>query len=207
MNQSTKFLIIQDEWNASRNNDYLWSSVNFGEAVTETMTPLTWSVIQFTLDDWRFLPGYLTVGNIGGTPYLNISIFATLFAALGRDRDALLAYMEGTLYMQLPEALEIPLIQLSAREKFAGMLAASKVQIKQHWGNRQLRKYLSETPGWFQQMRDRLSQTHTKSALLKLWEQEIAPHVKQGVWCVLGSVTPISVTGRIRSPAWGWLLV
>ena len=47
-----------NEWNASLNGDYLWSSVNFGEAVTETMTPLTWSVIQFTLDDWKFLPGF-----------------------------------------------------------------------------------------------------------------------------------------------------
>ena len=68
-----------DEWNASLNGDYLWSNVNFGEAVTETMTPLTWSVIQFTLADWKFLPGYPTVGNIGGTPYLNISIFRDPF--------------------------------------------------------------------------------------------------------------------------------
>ena len=59
------------EWNASLAGDYLWSNVNFGEAVTETMTPLTWSVIQFTLKDWVFLPGYPTVGNIGGKPYLN----------------------------------------------------------------------------------------------------------------------------------------
>ena len=38
----------KDEWNATANGDYLWSSVNFGEAVTEVMTPLTWSVIRFT---------------------------------------------------------------------------------------------------------------------------------------------------------------
>ena len=47
-----------NEWNASLNGDFLWSNANFGEAVTETMTPLTWSVIQFTLADWQFLPGY-----------------------------------------------------------------------------------------------------------------------------------------------------
>jgi pyruvate,water dikinase len=39
------------EWNDSLTGDFLWSNVNFGEAVTQTMTPLTWSVIQFTLDD------------------------------------------------------------------------------------------------------------------------------------------------------------
>ncbi len=72
------------EWNATLTGDYLWSNVNFGEAVTDVMTPLTWSVIQFTLNDWVFLPGYPTVGNIGGYPYLNISIMATLFNALGQ---------------------------------------------------------------------------------------------------------------------------
>ena len=35
-------------WNDSLSVDYLWSTVNFGEAVTEVMTPLTWSVLQFT---------------------------------------------------------------------------------------------------------------------------------------------------------------
>ena len=39
----------KDEWNAAVDGNYLWSSVNFGEAVTEAMTPLTWSVIRFTL--------------------------------------------------------------------------------------------------------------------------------------------------------------
>jgi len=86
-----------NEWNDSLKGDYLWSSVNFGEAVTEVMTPLTWSVIQFTLDDWIFLPGIPTVGVIAGRPYLNISIFMTLYAGMGRSRQDLLDYMESTL--------------------------------------------------------------------------------------------------------------
>ena len=125
-----------NEWNATLNGDYLWSNVNFGESVTETMTPLTWSVIQFTLENWRFLPGYPTVGNIGGMPYLNISIFATLFRALRRGQADLLQYMEGTLYMQLPDEIQIPLIDLSAREMLAGIYTASQVQIKQRRGIR-----------------------------------------------------------------------
>ena len=64
-----------EQWNDSLSGDYLWNNTNFGEAITETMTPMTWSVLQFTLDDWVFLPGFSTVGNIGGSPYINISIF------------------------------------------------------------------------------------------------------------------------------------
>jgi len=146
-------------------------------------------VIQFTLDDWQFLPGYPTVGNIGGTPYLNISIFATLFRAMRRSRKDLLQYMEGTLYMELPEEMEIPLIDLSSSELLGGIITASRVQIKQRKGIRQLPVYLVETPTWFQRLRVHLKETNQKAALLVLWKQEIAPHVKQGVWCVLGSVT------------------
>jgi pyruvate,water dikinase len=176
-------------YNDSLAGDYLWSSVNFGEAVTETMTPLTWSVIRFTLKDWQFLPGYPTVGNIGGTPYLNISIFATLFKALRRSREDLLKYMEGTLYMELPDEMEIPLIPLSVGQLIGGMLNSARVQNRQRKGLRQLSAYLAETPGWFQTMQTRLKETSSKAALLELWEQEISHHILQGVWCVLGSVT------------------
>lgn len=71
------------EWNATLTGDYLWSNVNFGEAVTEAMTPLSWSVLAFSLDDWVYLPGIPSVGNIGGFPYLNISAFATMFSHHG----------------------------------------------------------------------------------------------------------------------------
>jgi len=58
------------------------SLVEHGKTM-KPMTPLTWSVIRFTLEDWIFLPGFSIVGNIGGFPYLNISIFATLFRLMG----------------------------------------------------------------------------------------------------------------------------
>ena len=102
-----------EQWNDSFTGDYLWNNTNFGEAITETMTPMTWSVLQFTLDDWVFLPGFSTVGNIGGSPYINISIFASLFQAIGRSHQQLLEMSEGTMYMQLPEELDIPIIPLS----------------------------------------------------------------------------------------------
>ena len=178
-----------NERNATHNGDFLCSKVKYGEAVTETMTPLTWSVIQFTLDDWQFLPGYPTVGNIGGMPYLNISIFATLFRILRRGQDDLLQFMEGTLYMKLPAEMQIPLINLSASEKLAGMYSASQVQFKQRRGIRQLPAYLAENPSWFEEMRKRIKLEADLSGLVTLWDLEIAPHIKKGVWCVLGSAT------------------
>jgi len=76
------------------------------------MTPLTWSVIQWSLDDWVFIPGCSTVGNIAGYPYLNISIMATMYKLDGRRQVDLLRDLEGTLFMNLPEGMDIPLIPI-----------------------------------------------------------------------------------------------
>jgi pyruvate,water dikinase len=177
------------EWNDSLTGNYLWSNVNFGEAVTETMTPLTWSVIQFTLDDWIFLPGLPTVGNIGGYPYLNISIFASLFRVIGRNQDALLDDLEATLYMRLPKEMRIPLIPLSTKMTFSGVRNLLRIQNKHKRGVRHLSKYLATNPAWLNQMRVLIKDETSKSALVGLWNNEIKPHIKDGVWTVLGTAT------------------
>jgi len=178
-----------DEWNDSLSGDYLWSNVNFGEAVTDVMTPLTWSVIQFTLDDWVFLPGMPTVGVIGGRPYLNISIFATLFYGMGCSRQDLLSYMESTLYMRLPDEMPIPSIPVSRGTLLRGMFCSLGVQFKQRRGIQKAPAYLDSNKAWFQAIRKALQSRTTGSGLCNLWHAEMRPHVKNGVWCVLGSVT------------------
>lgn len=177
-----------DEWNHSLHGDYLWSSVNFGEAVTEVMTPLTWSVIRFTLDDWMFLPGMPTVGVIGGRPYLNISIFATLFYGIGRSRQDLLDYMEGTLYMRLPEDMAIPRVPVSRGTLLRGLLYALQVQWRQRRGLQKTPAYLATNKAWFERTRSLLQAQRTPAGLYDLWHAKMRDHVKQGVWCVLGSV-------------------
>jgi phosphohistidine swiveling domain-containing protein len=179
---------VTGTFNDSLTGDFLWSGVNFGEAVTEAMTPLAWSVLQFTLDDWVFLPGHSTVGNIGGRPYLNISVFASLFHAVGRSREGLLDTMEGTLYMRLPEEMQIPLIPLSRWELIAALPSLVRMQIKQRLGVRSLSAYLATNAEWCQRMRARIRAEASMAGLIALWQDEIKPHVKQGVWTVLGTV-------------------
>jgi len=186
-------------WNDSLAGDFLWSNVNFGEAVTEAMTPLAWAVLQFTLDDWVFLPGYSTTGNIGGRPYLNISVFASLFQALGRSRQDLLKTMEGTLYMRLPEEMEIPLIPLSAWGLVSSLAKLVRMQIKHKQGVRSLPGYLATNPEWCQWMKERIRAEASGAGLVTLWRDEIKPHVKQGVWTVLGTVNySTDYTVRLR---------
>ena len=180
---------LTGEWNDSLTGDYLWSNVNFGEAVTATMTPLTWSVIRFTLEDWIFLSGFPTVGNIGGFPYLNISIFATLFHLLGRSQSDLLNFMEATLYMRLPPEMHIPLIKLTARKAVSSLMSSVRVQQKQRRGRQHLPAYLETNLAWFKHMRARIQNETSHSALAVLWQKEIESHIKGGVWTVLGAAT------------------
>jgi rifampicin phosphotransferase len=176
------------EFNDSLTGDFLWSSVNFGEAVSEAMTPLAWSVLQFTLDDWVFLPGYSTTGNIGGRPYLNISVFGSVFEAMGRSRQDLLATMEGTLYMRLPDEMEIPLIALSARDLMSALVALVRMQIRHRQGVRSLPAYLSTNAEWCRRMQGQIAAQESGAGLVALWRDEIKPHVKQGVYTILGTV-------------------
>ena len=176
------------EWNATLTSDYLWSNVNFGEAITEAMTPLAWSVLQFTLDDWVFVPGIPSVGNIGGRPYLNISAFATVFHAMGRGRADLMRATEATLYMRLPDEMEIPLIPLSVGGRLASVANGLRVQAKQRAGVQKVSAYLAANPSWFERTRARV-QACDRDGLRDLWQDEISPHVKRGVWCVLGIAT------------------
>ena len=187
------------EFNDSLRGNYLWANTNFGEAVTEVMTPLTWAVIQFTLEDWVFLRGYPTVGNLCGRPYLNISIFATLFSALGRSRQDLLEALEATLYMRLPEALEIPRLPLSRGAVLASLPYPLWVGARQYWGRLHLPAYLAGNRAWFERTRAALQAETSPAGLLRLWQAEMRSHIKGAVWTVLGTVTRASdETMRLR---------
>ncbi len=181
--------LFSGDWNDSFLGDYLWSNANFGEAVSQAMTPLAWSVLQYSLGEWTFVPGYSTTGFIAGLPYLNISIFASLFQALGRDRQALLDSLEATLYLPLPEEMELPLIPLGWANVLGGVTAASRVNLRQQLGTRRLPRYLSNNQAWWDATRKHLAGIDSGTGLVRMWRREMAPHLLSGVWTVLGTVT------------------
>jgi phosphohistidine swiveling domain-containing protein len=176
------------KWNASLEGDFLWSNVNFGEAVSEVMTPLSWSVLEFTLEEWTIIPGHHPAGNIGGIPYLNLSTFASVYAAMGRSGHGLLEALEGTVYTRLPEGLEIPLIPLTKRMLVSVLLGVARLQLAMRQAMRGLPAYVEANPLWCRRMRLAI-QGSTPAQLMALWEKEIEPHVRRSVLTVLGSAS------------------
>jgi pyruvate,water dikinase len=177
------------EWNDSLTGDFLWSNVNFGEAVSGVMTPLTWTVIRNVLEDWVYLPGHHSSGNIGGRPYLNLSIFASVFHALGKSTEDLLETLKGTVYTPLPDGMEIPLLPLSKWSVVSHMPRWARIHMRMKKGGRELPAYFEKNLEWCQRARDLIQGTESGAELHSLWREEIRPHLVRGVWIVLGSAS------------------
>ncbi len=187
------------EWNDSLTGEYLWSNVNFGEAVTKVMTPLSWTVLKQVFGEWTITPGYDAVGNIGGRPYLNISLYASLLRALGRSHEDVLEALEATLYMKLPEGVDIPLVPLSRRYLLSALPALMRTRLKERKGVKNLPAYLASNPAWFLKMRAEIQAVGTATELSELWRSELYPHVVDGLWIVMGSVqSSTSRTMKLR---------
>jgi phosphohistidine swiveling domain-containing protein len=176
-------------WNDSLAGDFLWSGVNFGEAISEVMTPLSWSVLALTLDEWTIVPGYPPAGNIGGRPYLNISTYASIFHALRRSEQDLLEALEGTAYLRLPAGMEVPLVPLSKWSLLPILRNAIRFETRQRRAVRDLPGYLGANQAWCRAMRGQIQQAGNNRDLVSLWRDEIEAHVRQSVWAVLGSAS------------------
>ena len=169
-------------WNDSLAGDFLWSSVNFGEAVPGVMTPFTWSLLQRgALAGWIEFGGFRSFGNIAGRMYLNVSVFASLFKALGRNQQQILDLIEGTVHFSLPEGMEIPLIPAPRGSLLAILPMLVRGQWKQMQDLWRLHGLLAANPAWCAQIRARIAGAGSGEELVALWRDEIMPHLSR-VW-------------------------
>lgn len=180
------------ECNDSLTGNYLWSNVNFGEAIPQVMTPITWTVQHQLFESWKLLPGYQSSGNIGGRIYLNLSIYASVLSALGKNKQGIIQFLEGLLYTRIPESMDIPIISLSKRSTVSFLISFGKLILKQIQTTRLLPKFLSSNPVWCESMQKQIQKTNTKAELNSLWQREILPHLQNTVWYVMASVTQFS---------------
>ncbi len=168
-------------WNDSRCGDYLWTNANFGEAVPDVMTPLTWSLLQlygqesFTIP----LPGnHPLFGNIGGRFYMNATLAASMFAALGYSQARLRAQMQE-FFGRLPPGRQIPLIPFSRWAVIGAFLKAAPATIRRVRRNRQnLVAFTTAVPGQAARFQQQIRAAQTPAALLVVWA-ELLPYYRQ----------------------------
>ncbi len=186
-------------WNDSLSGDFLWTKTNMGEAFSEPMTPLTWSVAQFTFRDLVYLPGHPSLGNVGGWPYFNFSGLATAFHILGLSREQTIKMMEELLNIRLPASVEVPLIPYP-RWNFIPVLRNIIQFFSQiNRATKIATNYLAESPKWFIRCEEKIEREQTLSGLLRIWRDEIQGHLLQGFWVVLSTANDSSdYTSRLR---------
>jgi phosphohistidine swiveling domain-containing protein len=189
----------EDVWNDSLTGDYLWSNVNFGEAVSDVMTPLTWSLLQTWRQQWPTMRGVPPFGNVGGRLYLNVSYFASALAATGKSEREIHAALEDTLHMPIPAGIQIPVIPVSKAETLVFMVKSAREQMRWARIARTLSAFVASNPTWCRDMRRAVEGTTAKNALARLWESEIRSRSIQAYLGVLSSAMRFSsLAGPVR---------
>ena len=169
------------ECNATLTGDYVWSSVNIGEALSVVMTPYTWSAVCGAYDELNLMPGHRIAGNIGGRAYQNATVTAALMSALGMSAKRALREMGGVRDEYL-ETMDQYIERLPGATLFTVLPGALRLRSRQRAGLRDLASFLSENPGWCRSMRRRIEAMRGFSELAAIMEHEILPRVRATFW-------------------------
>jgi pyruvate,water dikinase len=167
--------------NATLTGDYVWSSVNIGEALSVVMTPYTWSAVCGGYDELNLVPGHRIAGNIGGRAYQNATVTAAVMSALGMSAKRTLREMGGVRDAYL-ETMDQYIEPLPGATLFAVLPGALRMRNKQRAGLRDLESFLSENPGWCLSMRRRIEEIRGSAELAAIMEDEVLPRVIATFW-------------------------
>jgi rifampicin phosphotransferase len=181
-------------WNDTLRGDFLWTHTNFGEAMPEVMTPLSWSLLrQGPLSEWLHFAGYPCYGNIGGRLYFNVSVLASILHAIGKSQMQILEMLEGTFHSTFPPGMAIPLIPAGRGTHWAVLSMLLREQIRQMRNVRRLPCLLASTPVWYREMHTWVVQSQCSAELAALWGGGLWEHTRRVWWGVLSS------TNHLRS--------
>lgn len=181
-----------NHWNDSLTADLLWSNVNFGEAVSDVMTPLTWSLLRIWRAQWAKLQNIPPFGNIGGRLYMNISYVASALAVTGKRKREIPAALGDMLHLPIPKEMEIPVVSISGLEKFASLTNLVREQLRWVSIIKTLPAFVAANPIWCRKTRQAILRATTKETLALVWEREIKARSIQAYLGVLSSAMRFS---------------
>ncbi|MFB9623425.1 PEP-utilizing enzyme, partial [Nonomuraea helvata] len=166
-----------EEWNDSLKGDYLWTAGNFGEAIPDVMTPITWSFVRLFIHEAMSasaMPGFDMVGNIGGRFYMNLSPMYSVIKAL--RLKSLSGPMEDV-FGKIPPGLDVPRVKLLRWEVVKqGVPTAIRVRLRVRKNLRSMGAFLATARQRCEDLRAAIAATASAPELADLYEREIQPH-------------------------------
>ncbi|MFN2221682.1 MAG: PEP/pyruvate-binding domain-containing protein, partial [Candidatus Promineifilaceae bacterium] len=187
---------VTGEWTDSLTGDYLWSRNNYGEARPDIMTPLTWSLSNMIYHEISPLPGYAMGGNVCGRFYANVSVMMSMMQAMGQGPEKARAEMRGFLG-EVPEDLEIPTVPLPRSVILTALPRFISLMLKERRGGKYVPEFLANNETYCRRLEEQL-QSATRQELLLIWQEEILPMLRSGLWIMGGAVRPLEATDKVR---------
>ncbi|MFD0559496.1 pyruvate,water dikinase [Stackebrandtia endophytica] len=167
----------REVWNDSLIGDFLWTSVNLGEAMPNVMTPAAWALIRENLTVAMVLPEPKPVplaGNIGGRLYLNYSAMIGTATALGFGR--LMSSASEIVFGGLPADLTVPPLPMPRGRIIRQTLSAgvrAMRQLRHYQGN--LDRLVAEYPQRCERARQAIHSADGPERLQQIWTEHCAP--------------------------------
>ncbi|MCX8131988.1 MAG: PEP-utilizing enzyme [Clostridia bacterium] len=169
---------ITGEWNDSLAGDYLWSNANLTEATPDVMTPLTWSLIKIMhVENQPFkIPGdYPMVGNIGGHPYINLSLLVSMIHVFGTDVEKILNKWVDVFGL-VPKGIDVPLIPFKITQLLATIPDNIRWEFEANRLYKELPGFIESNPRWCENARHAIQNSTTNEKMASLWIENIKPH-------------------------------
>jgi rifampicin phosphotransferase len=193
-----------EDWNDTSRGDFLWSAGNLGEALPDVMTPATWSFVQLFMTRTATpvsVPGYPGYGQIAGHFYANVSVAASVAAAVGMPAGRFAA-MSEPVFGHLPPLAGIPRLPLSRTRVirlFLPVAAGMRRQVSQ--GRGQLAGFVAGAARRCDDLRAAVRDAPDPAALAALWPTGVEPFflAASGMLTVVGlTVGPLLLAGPRR---------
>ncbi len=198
MIDSRGFDPVTGEYNATLTGDFVWSSVNVGEAMGVVMTPFTWSMMCAGFDQLNLLPGYASAGNIGGRMYQNVTVGVSALRALGQNVETISKEMGGVRDEYIA-TMDQYLTPLPGATFWAVLPGALRMRRKQNRGLRGLDAFLDQNPAWSTDARRRIEAMASAAELGAFWAAEMAPRSEEIFWRLYATTLAYSVrVGALR---------
>ncbi|WP_073150997.1 PEP/pyruvate-binding domain-containing protein [Seinonella peptonophila] len=184
------------EWNYSFMGDYLWSNVNVGEAISDVVTPFTWSILEDSDEEQSVVPGFFLWGNICGRMYSNISQLLVVGSMFGNKRA------EGKIseiYGMIPEGIDIPIYPFSRLNFIKEMIPKFIRNIKNRKkASKDILYHLRNNPNWCRKITERIRNIKTDKELLSLWKEEYKPYNSRALWIsIAGAMRMVTVSNKL----------
>jgi phosphohistidine swiveling domain-containing protein len=189
---------VTGEFNDSLTGDFVWSCVNVGEAMLVVMTPFTWSIMRRAYNQMDIVPGYNTIGNIGGRAYQNSNVAVTILRARRGNVKDIIKELGGVRdeYIETMDQYLTPLPGISLLKILPGAL---KILWKQRKVLHNISAFISQNPVWCRSQCQRINSIQDQAVLAQFAERELLPRTLDSFWRTIATAWRYGeLVGKLR---------